>query len=468
LNQLKVTVMRQNSTVILAAMMIAARALPAQDVAAGTDPLSFTRSGLHLYNVTLSSGYYSGPYPSLGLAPIVPGPAGTQSVALQASATIGWLKTGRKTSFSLVYSPAFFSSVYFTSFRSFDQSLAVSVTRALSPKWSIQGSTSALMSDFNQLLFAPTTYGSITGTAATFDQFSSAILTGRSDNAALTQLLAAAPVVSSPENAFAYGGRVFSASARVSATYAASTRSSYTASASGSYTQFLTAGSSAPNVTPTYRIPSTKTTAADLSWAYLLTPRTTLTVSGSVYRTASQVQDVYVSQGNVSMGRTLSRRWFVQGMLGFGYISPQRQTNSIQSQQREYGGSVGYKLYAHTFLGSYTRSASDIYGLGANATDNAEGAWTWNVPGRSTTASASFGYARLIGPNFPNWTSWTTRASVARYLGNSFAVVLGYTYGRYPQVASLVSGSQAQTGVMLSVTWSPYGRAHGETGMQHN
>ena len=88
---------------------------------------------------------------------------------------------------------------------------------------------------------------------------------------------------------------------------------------------------------------------------------------------------------------------------GVAFIEPLRATLAVEtSAQRQYGVSLGYKLRSNTLLGSFNRSASDIYGLGATATETASGGWAWKRPRSSLSANATFGYSHLIGPAFPN------------------------------------------------------------------
>src|SRR3712207_8536020 len=63
--------------------------------------------------------------------------------------------------------------------------------------------------------------------------------------------------------------------------------------------------------------------------------RSTLGVNVSSNRTVSQLQDGYANQASVSLGHTISRRWFVQGSVGVGWIQYSRQTYNPTKTDRK-------------------------------------------------------------------------------------------------------------------------------------
>ena len=447
--------LRQRAFAVLAGAALAHCAARGQSADFETfNPLSSKTGGVHLLGASVSTSYFSNAY-GLGLTGLLP--SGDSNVVIaQGSLLIGWSRQRQKSNINITYAPSYVHGIQLSNYSSFNQAFSFGADKTLNGKWSINTSVQALLSDFTQLLFSPTRYGSLSTAPSTFDDFSAAILTGRSDNTSLQQMVGAASAISSPETAAVYGNRLLSAAAAVSVSYAQSTRSTYHVSAVASRAQYYTGGSSAPETRPGYLIPKTTTGGVLLSWSYSLTPRTTLSLDASSTRTVSQYQDGYLSQSNVSMGRTMSRRWFLQGTVGVGFITPVRQTFSTpHGAQEQYGGSIGYKLDAHTLLASYQRTASDIYGYGANAMETSTGAWTWKRPGRTISLSGSFGYIRLLGSAFPNQGSWTAHILAVKALNAHLALSGGYSYIQFPQTVLISTPNLTQHGVIVTLSWSP-------------
>ncbi len=421
------------------------------------NPLNPNASGLHISNVTLSSSRFSESFSSpSGLGPAA-GPSGASAMMLQGAATFNWARITEKSTVSATYSPSYMQQFQLSNYRSFNQSFGVSVMRRLGTKLVLTTSFQGLMSDFTQSLFAPTLYGNLSSTPASFEELVSAMLAGQSSNPGLAQLISTAPVNGNAQTAFLYGGRELSASANASLLYALSSRSSFTVSMQAMRTQFLNAGSSGTSsVGPADLIPATTMGSASAGWNYSLTPRTTLGVNVSSSRVISKFEDAYSTQVSGFIGRTLSTRWFVQAMLGAGYVIPERQTfASYRGAEPEFGGSVGFKFKAQTLLGSYNHTVADSYALGAEATQSSAGAWSWNRPGSSISLSASFGYSHLTGPGLPNVTSWTSQAGFTKRLQSQLVMTASYSYVQYPETLIARTGNLALSGVMVGLSWSP-------------
>lgn len=429
---------------------------------AGAPPNLLTQniSGLRINNVTLSSSYFSESAPggsgsdssSLGLS-------SASATMLDASASFAWSKTGEKSTWSASYSPSYFRQLQPSSSHSFNQSLGVSATRKLSSKLTLAASFQGLMSDFNQLLFASSLYGSLAATPATFDELVSGLVTGQSSNPGLSQVLGLTPVNGSAQTAFLYGGRIFSASAGVSLFYAQSTRSSFHASLEAMRTQFLNTGSSGSTVGPAVLVPATSGASANVGWSYALSTRTTASVDVSSSRALSKFADAYATGITASIGHTLSTRWFVDAFFGAGFVTPVHQTSySASGSEPVFGASVAYKFNDQTLLGSYTRTASDSYGLGSYATQSGTGAWAWNPRGSSISLSGGFGYSHLTGPASPasiQTTSWTAQASVRKRLQSHLSMSASYSYVQYPEALISSASYLALSGATVGLSWSP-------------
>jgi hypothetical protein len=421
------------------------------------NPLSSTTSGLHLYGASVSGSYFSNPY---GVFPTGLFGSGTSDLStLQTSATVGWLRQSQTAIMSLTYSPMFVHTLSGPTYQSLNHSVAFSGKKTFGAKWTAAGSAQGVISDFSQLLFATTPYASASKVESTFDDLAAAVLTGRSDNAALAALFTSAPLATSPETAVLYGSRILAASAGASVSYASSSRSTYQASLQIIRAQYFSPGSNGSSSGPNNVVPATTSGLGSVAWSYSLTPRTVLSLSASTTRTISKYQDAYGTQAMVTIGHTLSRRWFVRAGLGAGFISPLRETIAVsQGIQAPWRAGIGFKGYAHTLLASYERPVADMYGLGANATDVISVAWTWQRPGRSISASGAFGYVRLVGPRFSNEGSWTAHASTQKAFGPHWGMMIGYTYLHSPNILIASASTASQSGVMATLYWLPVSR----------
>lgn len=426
-------------------------------------PLSNSENGVHLSTVSVSGMYSAGSGAGADLGFLYgPGLAGGRSLTtLQAGATFGFVRSIGRSALNISYSPSYVRGLRGVAFDSTNHALSISMGRELSAKWSASGSVNGILTDFNQLLFAGSQTTSLVTTPATFDEFAAAILTGRSANLPLTQAVNAAPAMVSPEQAFLYGGRILNFSASGSVSYAYSTRSSLNLSITTVRTQFFSRGSNLSDSVNGrgFSVPWTTTGAPSINWGYSLTPRTTVNASLTTSRTLSRFQDSYVSQAAFSIGRTMSSRWFLQGSAGTGWIKPLRQTFQVnRGAQLIYGAGIGYKLFAQTFVGSFNRSVSDVYGLGANATDSATGAWSWKRPGSSVSLTASFGFSRLKGPIFSNPGSWTGFIGAGKSLNRQLALSTTYSYIQFPVSVLANTSNLTRSGVIVSLSWSPSAR----------
>jgi hypothetical protein len=200
------------------------------------------------------------------------------------------------------------------------------------------------------------------------------------------------------------------------------------------------------------------TTAENLAvgLSYSLSPRTQIgaTVTGS--RSESLIQDNFTTTSIGSLGRKLGTRWFVQVQGGVGMMNSLRDFGLVRSTARPRpvtSGSLGYKTFSHTLLGSYDRTVSDAYGLGATTSSSASGSWLWQRPGSDWSLSASGGWQRLEGTLEGTATGWRTTAGIGRSLGH-VVLLMEYAYLKY-------SGIQRQTpflsqsAVRVSMRWRP-------------
>src|SRR5206468_536944 len=112
--------------------------------------------------------------------------------------------------------------------------------KKLMGKWGFTLSGTGIVSNLQQLLFAPTTLAAAASVPTTFDEFATGLLTGQFTNSQLAAILTGAPAAASPVQTSLYGQRVLSTSLQTGLSYAATGRSSIQFSAAGSRLQTLT------------------------------------------------------------------------------------------------------------------------------------------------------------------------------------------------------------------------------------
>jgi hypothetical protein len=440
------------TAVILFSPAAALRAQSLDDL----NPISHQRGGLHLYGASIDSSYYSSPYYAGAAIPV--GFGNLQSDAsVGGSASLGWTHYGDRSTFAITYSPSYTGRVRYTDLNALSQSLDLNASRKLNQKWTVGFSANAGVSNFDQFLFSPTVFGGLVSAPATFDDLTKGVLAGKYTNDQLASLLTGAPVVESPAQFLFYGNRMFTSSARTSLSYAHSQRLSFTFGLEGARSQHLS-----DNVHElgrnTYLVPRTTNGGVSLGLSYSLSPRTVFGFSASSNRTYSTLQDAYNSSASLSLGRILGRRWFVQLQGGAGRIDPVRQTYLTSRGTQAVGGAnLGYKTYAHTFMASYQRAISDVYGIGATATLSMTGAWHWARPGRNWWTDATFGQQQMLGTGLSSLDSWRATAGFGRMLTRHMAVQMQYAYASYSTEAlsNAFYHDMTQHAVRVSLAWRP-------------
>jgi hypothetical protein len=333
-------------------------------------------------------------------------------------------------------------------------------------KWKLSVGLNGYLADFSQLIFAQSRMGAVAGTNANLGDLFGGLTTGQTTDPALAAVLLQ-PGAMSPETSFAYGNRQLGLSGSLTLSYAPTTRSTYSLSGSYSRAESLRTGSSG-GAEGLVHLPKMNGGSLDFSWSYSLTPRTNFSADVGESRVVSGLQDVSTTQTNVSIGRTLSPRWFVQGSVGMGFTRPRYETfGSGRTAQEQWGGSIGFHAGSQTFVGAFGRAASDVYGVGAAATISGSGAWAWNRPGKSYSVTSAFGYSRLLGAQFNYSGSLFANAGLRKALGANMQLSLAYSFVQYPRSlaqATFNSASlQSLDGVVLALGWAP-GRRQARAG----
>lgn len=429
------------------------------------NPMNSTLPGVHLEGVSVYSGYYTSGSPQGFEVPVssafLPGASAMAGVA----ATFGGSSKGEKSTFTWSYSPSYFNMFYgnnqVSNNGSLNHMLNVSWNRRLGGKWTLSASVNGFLANLEQLYFNPSMLSSVAAMPTNFDDLAAAMLAGKFTDAQLASLLTGAPLQASPQQGYLYGNRMLNAAANVALAWAPSERTSVSIAALGSRMQSVngvgTIGGTPAGSGQTL-LPQMTTAGVAITWSYSLSPRTQIGVTASANRTFSSIQQGYASYGSFTISRTMSRRWFVQGMAGGGKLDYSQQTYAAPSAvQYLYGGSLGFKTATQTFLVSYNRTLGDSYGLGSGSTSFAMGAWSWRRPGSSWSLMANGGYQELSNLTFQNTRSWLGGAGVARSLGPHFFVTAQYMYFQLPANIRTAGSESSENGVNVGMTWSPSG-----------
>jgi hypothetical protein len=416
------------------------------------NPLSASRDGIHLYNLSVYGGYFSGGIPfevSTGNPFLNSG----NSAVAGGSANLGWSRTREGSSLSISESLSFMA--YPEHVVQPNTKLTLNWSRKIGRKWSISTAGTAQLVNLQQTYFTANALGAAASLPTTFDGLSAAMLRGTFTDAQLASALTGASASLLPEQAYLYGQQVGSASAMIGLSYAPSGRSSVHVNFMATRTQTLNFEGSTQN-TPGL-IPHTTSGNVSVGWGYSLTPRTQIGLDGESTRIFSRVQDGYMSSAGFSIGRTMTEHWFVQGRIGAGMLTYLRQTAAPpRNVQYTAGGSMGYKLRSHTLLGSFNRMIGDSYGLGAGSTNAATAGWTWRAPGSSWSVSASYNYQQLNGSALLTNESWRATGGIARALSSHLFITVQYAYFKLPPTFLQANGSlDTQSGVTMSLSWSP-------------
>jgi len=442
---------------VLALGCLAAGVVHAQSTAGFFNPMSASQNGIHLYDVSVFGGYFTGGTPS-GIPT-----AGANSLYMSGpftianvSASFGWTQNHDRSSFAVRYSPSYIAYPDQIDLNAMGHSFSLNWNRKLGQKWAASASATGLIASQEQMYFAPNALGSAASLPTTFEDLAAAVLTGKFTDAQLAASLTGASARLLPEQTYLYGQRIASASVTSSLSYAPSGRTSFHISASMNRVQGLSSGN-AGSAASNSLIPQTTTGNASFGWGYSVSPRTNIGIEVGTVRTFSRLQDGYASNASVSIGHRITEHWLVQGRVGGGLITYTRRAFAAPATpQYTAGGAIGYKLRSHTMLASYDRSIGDAYGLGAGTTSAATAGWAWKSPGSKWSLHADYGYQRTDGSHLLNTESWRATGGLARSLTNHMFLSVQYSYFTYPPIQGSVAGLLgAESGVSMGLTWSP-------------
>lgn len=422
----------------------------------GFNPVGTSVSGIHLYDVTGFAGWVSQVSPQGGF--YLPNSAGLKGdEMLGGSATVGWSR-GLKNNISIVYTASYSGEFRYSNLSALSHFFTLNSSRHLGSKWTLGLAATSALSTYDQMLFSPTVFSSVAALPGTFDDLASAVLTGKYNNNQLASLLTGAPVIESPARTLFFGNRVFTSSAATSLSYAHSQRLSINFSASASRSEHLNDGNNPNDIQYIYLLPRAIVGSANAGISYSLTPRTQVGVNLSSSRGFSRIEDAYTSYGTAFIGRTMGQRWFAQVRAGGGFaVNVHSHAYGTNGTTPVFGGTLGYRRYAHSFLVAADQSLGQSYGVGAAKTVTANVAWQWWRPGRHWGLNSNYMAQRFNSGAFGSVNGWRAGFGMTRQLNRHMVLETGYAFGSYSNDSAVSPYQSQQHAVRVSVMWMPRG-----------
>jgi hypothetical protein len=413
--------------------------------------------GLQIASISAYANYYSSYLPP-GATPSAMSTNLPSDVAGGGSIVFDWTKFTERSSFSLTYTPSYTAYVRNSSLDALNHALSLTTSRKIAPRWNFNFSAAGNLSSVQQSLFSPSTLSNVASTSSTFNDLAAALLSANfANNPQLGVILTSSPLVESPLSNLLYGQRMLTSSAHVSLGYSYSPRLSLTFSGGGSRTQHIS--EPALGTGNAYVIPNTTSGNASVAISYSLSPFTQIGGTVITIRSASQLQDSYITTSLATLGRTIGDRWLLQFRGGVGVTNALHQTVSVTPVRPApaVGGGLTYKTLAHTFLGSYDRTVSDSYGLGASTSSTATAAWHWRQAGSSWGLDSSFSWQQLQGNNaLANTSGWSTTAGFTRAIGAHITLTTQYVHLTYSGGLLAAAYHYSQDAVRVSIGWTPH------------
>jgi hypothetical protein len=410
--------------------------------------------GIHFYGVSAFTGYSTTVSPfGIGATPTA-GEGLGPDINYGASFSLGWQR--RDGGLSVRYNGTYTGLKNNSDLNSYGQSISIASSRRLAPKWTLNLSANGQESSFSQFAFEPSSLSIAAQMPATFDDLAAAFAIGQFTNAQAASLLTGSPILQSPARSLLLGDRVLSYSGQASLEYARSSRlhfhfSSFTASGQNR--------SGGADGTPgqNYLLPRSFGLTAGMDMSYSLSPRTDIGVTVSGNRIENQSQSGYTSSASFSIGRKMGMHWFLRGHIGEALIDSSTLQGSLSPRQTVGGGSIGFQTYAHTLLGSFERSSSDIFGFAIGGNTTVSAAWSYHRHGSPWSLFASFGQNQIRNAGFVSVDGWQASGGLTDSFSKNTSMALQYSYvsssGNYVGNLNRFTAHS----VRLSLNWTPAG-----------
>lgn len=414
-----------------------------------------TPEGVRLTNVAFFSGYSSSAYAPTG--PAQPPSLGVGSLGSDlnygASAELGWQRFRTRTNVAVRYFITYGGSKNYSGLNALNQSLSVSLNRALNSKWSVSFAGSGQDNNQAQFLFEPGPLATISQAATSFDDLAAAFSVGQFSNAQMAAILTEAPLLQSPGRNYILGNRILSYSLQASLNYAYSSRLHFHFSSVSAAGQHLSQDG-APETAGV--MPRSLGLNAGAGFSYSISPRTDFGISTEENRTYNPFQHTSGTTVSASMGRKMGMHWFLEGHGGGAFTQfDQIKLAPPKTKQFVGGGSLGFRTYAHTFAGSYHRTASDTYGFAVGTTTAISGAWTWHRPSSRWNMSTTFSQQQVRNTGFTSLSGWEAGTSLSESLSSGLSLVAQYVYFSRTGTYAGQLDEMGIHSVRMSLIWEP-------------
>lgn len=430
----------------------------------GMNPIGDNARGVQLYDLTGFVGWTSMANPHPGLILPFNSALGSDTMA-GGGGSLGWVARGARTRFSVQYSGGYDGEIRYTQWNAAYHFLTVTLSQKLTPKLSVSFSAHGSVSNYNQMLFSPTVFGSLVAAPGTFEDLSAAVLSGQYNNDQLASLLTGAPVIDSPSRNVFFGNRVFTSAGAVSLGYARTPRLSFGITADYGYEQHLPDSShddSSNGPRTSFLLPHASYGMASVNVAYSLSPHTQIGATASSGRNFTGIQQNYTHSGSIFLGHEMGRHWFMQANAGAGF-APRVHAHppiSTLGVRPTFGAKLGYRAYAHTFMASYERMLTLAYGVGAVDSTLIGGGWRWWRPGHTWGLSSSGGEEILRNTAFQKVSGWRGTFGITKQMGAHTVLETGYSFGAYSGglLGPTTTGAPFKSHehmVRLTVVWYP-------------
>jgi hypothetical protein len=358
---------------------------------------------------------------------------------------------------SFTYTTSLIGHVRYSEWNTWNHAVSFTTTRKLAPRWTLGLSGSGDLISQEQALFSPTTASNITSVQSSFDNLAAALLTSNFASPQLAAALNSTPLADSPVRNLLYGQKMFTSGVQSSLSYSYSPRLSVSLQAVVRRSQHLSEQQEAISRN-SYVLANTTSGSAGVTVSYSLSPSTKVGGSVTSNRISSSLEDAYTTTALATLGRTFGKRWILRLNGGIGVVNPTRQTSlPISTRPHPAGGaSLGFKTVSQMFLGSFDRTLSDPYGLGAATTSSAVGSWRWRRPGRSWWLESSAIWQQLQGNGLRNTSGLRTTAGLGRSFALNLSLFTQYGYQNYSGRSQYSVYGQGQSIVRVSLVWSPH------------
>jgi hypothetical protein len=423
--------------------------------AADAEFRSASWEGIHLYGVSIFGGYSTSAYPGgFALAP-VPGAAQLGSdVNYGSTASIGWQYHRTRSDFSVLYSGTYSGAARYSAANAFNQSMTLSASRILTPKWTLALTGAGSDLTVAEFVYQPTNLSLLSQTPASADDLAAAFSVGQFSSSQIASSLTGSPVLESPARSLLMGDRILSYSGQLSLNYAYSSRLAFHIGSFAAAGQRRLSGNTSPG--ENYVLPHSVGLEAGMGVTYMLSPRTDVGLNVSGTDIHNRFQKGIVSNAVGTIGRKMGIHWFLSAHGGAAFSNLTSQLYAApRSRNMIGGGSIGFRTFRHTLIGSYERSATDGYGTAIGTTSTLTGAWDWHRPGSRWNVSASFSQQGIRNTGYLSLSGWEASGGVTQTLSSHMRMTAQYVYlsnsGDY--LGSITN--LAVHSVRLSMSWVP-------------